>query len=66
MFPLTAKVAEKTRKLKKVWNKLQASQAENQDLRVEFQREREDYAEELRFLRAQVRLKQLMCVSLQL
>jgi len=56
----TPQVAEKTRKLKKVWNKLQAAQAEIQDARAEFQREREDYAEELRFLRAQVRLKQLL------
>ena len=57
---LPLQVAEKTRKLKKVWNKLQAATAEIQDARVEFQREREDYAEELRFLRAQLKLKQLL------
>jgi kinesin family protein 3/17 len=53
-------VAEKTRKLKKVWNKLQAATQEIQDLRSEFQREREDYQEEVRFLKQQLKLKQLL------
>ena len=37
---LQEEVEVKTRKLKKVWNKLQQAQAECRDLEVEFQRER--------------------------
>ena len=50
----------KTRKLKKVWNKLQQAQAECRDLEVEFQRERTDMLDTIRELTRQLKLKSLV------
>lgn len=50
----------KTRKLKKVWNKLQAAQEEIRDLSEEFQKEREDMLDTIRELNKQLKLKQLL------
>ncbi len=50
----------KTRKLKKVWNKLQGAQQEIRDLSEEFQKEREDMLDTIRELNKQLKLKQLL------
>jgi hypothetical protein len=50
----------KTRKLKKVWHKLQGAQQEIQDLKEEFQKEREDMLDTIRELNKQLKLKQLL------
>lgn len=56
-------VEAKTRKLKKVWNKLQVAQAEIKDLTNEFQKEREDMLDTIRELNKQVKLRQLLVDS---
>ena len=53
----------KTRKLKKVWHKLQGAQQEIRDLAEEFQKEREDMLDTIRELHKQVKLKQLLLDS---
>ncbi len=50
----------KTRKLKKVWHKLQGAQQEIRDLGEEFQKEREDMLDTIRELNKQLKLKQLL------
>jgi Kinesin motor domain len=57
---MAEEVEAKTRKLKKVWNKLQAAQAEARDLADEFSREREDMLSTIRELNRQLKLKQLI------
>lgn len=56
-------VEAKTRKLKKVWNKLQVAQAEIKDLTEEFQKEREDMLDTIRELNKQLKLKQMLLDS---
>jgi uncharacterized protein YbbK (DUF523 family) len=41
-------VESKTRKLKKVWHRLQAAQSEIKDITEEFQKEREDLLDTIR------------------
>ena len=53
-------VAAKTRKLRRVWSKLQATTAELRDRTAEFQREREELLDALRELGKQLKLKQLV------
>ena len=53
----------KTRKLKKVWNKLQSAQSEIKDLSEEFQKEREDMLDTIRELNKTLKLKQLLLDS---
>jgi hypothetical protein len=53
----------KTRKLKKVWNKLQSAQSEIRDLSEEFQKEREDMLDTIRELNKTLKLKQLLLDS---
>jgi hypothetical protein len=53
-------VEAKTRKLKKVWNKLQMAQAEIRDLTEEFQKEKEDMLDTIRELNKQLKLKQIL------
>jgi len=53
-------VEAKTRKLKKVWAKLKAAQAEVRDLDAEFGKEREDMLDTIRDLNRQLKLKQLL------
>jgi len=53
----------KTRKLKKVWHKLQGAQTEIRDLSEEFQKEREDMLDTIRELNKGLKLKQLLLDS---
>lgn len=57
---MAEEVEVKTRKLKKVWHKLQASQAELRDATEEFAREREDMLDTIRELNKQLKLKSLL------
>lgn len=57
---MAEEVEAKTRKLKKVWNKLQSAQAEARDLADEFAREREDMLSTIRELNRQLKLKSLI------
>jgi len=57
---MAEEVEAKTRKLKKVWNKLQAAQTEIRDATEEFAREREDMLDTIREMNKQLKLKQLM------
>ena len=57
---LRLQLEAKTRKLKKVWHKLQSAQAEIRDLTDEFQTEREDMLDTIRELNKQLKLKQLI------
>ena len=50
-------IDEKDKKLKKLWTKYQVAQAEVNDLQREFQREREDMVDTIRFLTRQIKLK---------
>lgn len=50
----------KTKKLKKVWHKLQGAQQEIKDLKEEFQAEKEDMLDTIRELNKQLKLKQLL------
>lgn len=51
---------DKTRKLKKLWQRLQTCQAEAHDVQEEFQREREDMLDTIRQLSRQLKLKELL------
>ena len=51
---------DKTRKLKKLWQRLQSCQTEANDVQEEFQREREDMLETIRQLSRQLKLKELL------
>ena len=51
---------DKTRKLKKLWQRLQTCQAEAHDIQEEFQREREDMLDTIRQLSRQLKLKELL------
>ncbi|KAJ8607170.1 hypothetical protein CTAYLR_007347 [Chrysophaeum taylorii] len=53
----------KTRKLQKLWKRLQVVQAESQDIQVEFQTEREDMLDTIRQLARQLKLKELLVNS---
>ena len=54
---------DKTRKLKKLWLRLQTCQSEAHDLQEEFQREREDMLDTIRKLSRQLKLKELMILN---
>ena len=51
---------DKTRKLKKLWQRLQTCQGETHDVQEEFQREREDMLDTIRQLSRQLKLKELL------
>ena len=51
---------DKTRKLKKLWQRLQTCQGEAHDMQQEFQREREDMLDTIRQLSRQLKLKELL------
>ena len=51
---------DKTRKLKKLWQRLQSCQAEAHDVQEEFQREREDMLDTIRELSKQLKLKEFL------
>lgn len=51
---------DKTRKLKKLWQRLQSCQAEVHDVQEEFQREREDMLDTIRELSKQLKLKEFL------
>ncbi len=53
----------KTNKLKKVFKKLQSVKEENNDLKTEFQKEREDMLDTIRDLNKQLKLKSLLLES---
>jgi hypothetical protein len=55
-----AQLEAKTRKLKKVWQKLQSAQTEIRDLATEFQKEREDMLDTIRELNKALKLKQVL------
>lgn len=57
---MAEEVEAKTRKLRKVWNKLQAAQTEIRDLTDEFQKEREDMLDTIRELNKQLKFKTLL------
>lgn len=56
-------VEMKTRKLQKLWKRLQAVQAESHDIQAEFQTEREDMLDTIRELSRQLKLKELLVNS---
>lgn len=60
---MAEELESKTKKLKKVWNKLQGAQAEIRDLSEEFQKEREDMLDTIRELTKQLKLKQMILDS---
>ncbi|EOD32389.1 hypothetical protein EMIHUDRAFT_230328 [Emiliania huxleyi CCMP1516] len=57
---LEAEVEGKTRKLKRLWTKYQAAQADILDVQKEFQREKEDLLDTIRELSRQLKLRQLL------
>jgi len=57
---LRDEVDEKTKKIRKLWNKYQATKTEIKDLHQDFQREREDMLFTIRELTRQLKLKQLI------
>lgn len=57
---MAEEVEAKTRKLKKVWTKLQAAQAELRDAKNELAQEREDMLDTIRELNKQMKLKSLL------
>jgi len=61
--PPPAQLEAKTRKLKKVWHKLEAAKAEIHDLAAEFQAEREDMLDSARELEKQNKLLRLVLDS---
>ena len=60
---LQEEIEGKTRKLKKLWGKYKAAQAEVQDQQNEFQREKEDILDTVRELSRQLKLRQLIMTS---
>ncbi|KAG5178547.1 kinesin-like protein [Tribonema minus] len=60
---LQEEVEVKTRKLKKLWGKYQAAQAEVADIQAEFQGEREDLLDAIRQLSRQLKLKDLIITN---
>eukprot|EP00002_Diphylleia_rotans_P004762 TRINITY_DN1366_c0_g1_i3.p1 TRINITY_DN1366_c0_g1~~TRINITY_DN1366_c0_g1_i3.p1 ORF type:complete len:384 (-),score=124.03 TRINITY_DN1366_c0_g1_i3:301-1452(-) len=59
-FSVQEEVEIKTKKLKKLWAKLQSAQQEIEDLQSEFQQEREDMLNTIRDLTHEIKLKQLV------
>jgi len=57
---LKEEIEEKDKKLKKLWTKYQVAQAEVNDLQREFQKEKEDMIDTIRFLTRQMKLKSLI------
>ena len=57
---LKEEIDEKDKKLKKLWTKYQVAQAEVNDLQREFQREKEDMIDTIRFLTRQIKLKSMI------
>lgn len=57
---MAEEVESKTRKLRKVWNRLQAAQAEIKDLTEEAAKEREDLLDTIRDLNKQLKLKAIL------
>ncbi len=53
---MAQEIEVKTRKLKKVWTKIQSSKQEIEDLQAEFARDREDIADTIRDLTRQLKL----------
>eukprot|EP00959_Pyramimonas_sp_CCMP1952_P384380 8055784-Pyramimonas_sp.AAC.1 len=53
-------VEQKTKKIKKLWNKYQSTKSEIIDLQEEFQRERDDLLEDVRRLTREIKMKNLI------